>query len=169
MTSSNNLIQTGSWGENVTWELYMATALPPKELCTAVMCVAIYDGKAVLACSERCWGMLGGHIKEGETLDEALFREAYEEGGFTIDHHELFAVRKMTAKVPEAGRSGKHYPFPTSYMTYYWATASEPLCAPTGEEIIESGSFAVEDLAGLDTPDQLIIEAGWRAYAARRT
>src|SRR4051812_39205741 len=114
-------VATGSWGENVSWELYETSILPPLELCTAVMCVAVTGKKIVLACSERGWGMLGGHIEHGETLEAALRREALEEGGFAIERYGLFAVRKITAKVEGDGRPGMTYPFPTSYMTYYWA------------------------------------------------
>ena len=158
-------IAVGDWGEHVSWELYEASTLPPAELCTAVMCVAVSDGKVVLACSERGWGMLGGHIEAGETLDAALMREALEEGGFIIDRHQLFAVRKITAKIQASKRPGITYPFPTSYMTYYWATTSKPLQAPTGEEILESGSFALDELGALKSADQIVIEAGWEAYS----
>jgi len=157
-------IVTGNWGENVSWELYEASDLPPAELCTAVMCIAISDGKIVLACSERGWGMLGGHIEDGETLDVALCREALEEGGFIIQQYELFAVRKITTKVQASQRPGKSYPFPVSYMTYYWATTDEALQKPTGEEIMESGSFSIDEIGELKTPDQPVIEAGWNAF-----
>jgi len=162
--SDSRLIMTGNWGENISWELHATTALPPAELCTVVMCVAIANGKIVLACSERGWGMLGGHIEAGESLDDALYREALEEGGFRIERRELFAVRKITAKVPKTGRAGKDYPFPTSYMAYYWATTNQPLQPPTGEEILESGSFALDEIEALKTPDRPVIEAGWKAY-----
>ncbi|HSX01742.1 MAG TPA: NUDIX hydrolase [Candidatus Saccharimonadia bacterium] len=165
MTEREKLIITGNWGENVSWELYEASGLPPAELCTAVMCVAIANEKIVLACSERGWGMLGGHIEDGETLDAALRREALEEGGFIIRQHKLFAVRKITAKIQASQRPGKSYPFPVSYMTYYWATTDESLQKPTGEEIIESGSFSIEEIGELRTPDQPVIEAGWKAYS----
>jgi len=171
MTNADKkLIETGNWGENVTWKLYETTALPPAELCTAVMCVAVCDGKIVLACSERGWGLLGGHIEDDESLESALHREAKEEGGYAIDQFQLFAVRQMTSttEVPHQ-RSGKNYPFPTSYMAYYWATTSQPLETPTGEEIIESGSFGVDELAALGTPDRLVIEAGWRVFVAHAT
>lgn len=164
--TDEKMLAVGDWGENISWELYETSIPPPAELCTAVMCVAIIDEKIVLACSERGWGMLGGHIEEGETLDAALRREASEEGGFSVDQYQLFAVRKITAKVPGAGRLGKGYPFPTSYMTYYWATTNQPLQTPTGEEVLESDSFALSDIAKLNTPDQPVIEAGWKAYAA---
>ena len=157
------LIAVGDWGENVSWELYATSVLPPAALCTAVMCVAIADEKIVLACSDRGWGMLGGHIEESETLDAALYREAYEEGGFTIDRHQLFAVRRITAKVPTPARHGKTYPFPISYIAYYWATTSLPLQTPSGEEILESGSFAPNEIRTLKTPDEPVIKAGWEA------
>jgi len=162
---NNTLIATGDWGKNISWELYETSELPPAELCTAVMCVAIADGKIVLACSERGWGMLGGHIEDGETLDAALRREALEEGGFTIKNYALFAVRKITATVQTSQRPGKKYPFPVSYMAYYWATTDQPLRPPTGEEILESASFTLNEISRLTTPDQPVIETGWRAYS----
>lgn len=160
------LIGVGDWGENISWELYETHALPPAELCTAVMCVAVTEEKVVLARSERGWGMLGGHIEEGETLDAALRREAREEGGFIIDEYQLFAVRKITAKVQASQRVGVAYPFPNSYIAYYWATTNQTLQAPTGEEILESGSFALDEIDALNTSDQSVIEAGWKAYAS---
>lgn len=165
---SKELIISGSWSKNISWKLYRATKLPPAELITAVMCVAIDDTKIVLACSDRGWGMLGGHIEDGETLDEALFREAREEGGFIIEKHDLFAVREITAKVRESFRPGKDYPFPVSYMPYYWATTNQPLRAPYGEEIIESGSFSLDDIVSLNTPDLPVIRAGWESFITRK-
>jgi 8-oxo-dGTP pyrophosphatase MutT (NUDIX family) len=160
----NSLIATGVWGENISWELQEVSSLPPAELCTAVMCVAIAKNKIVLARSERGWGMLGGHIEDGETLDDALFREAHEEGGFSISQYKPFAARKITAKTPEPNRTGASYPFPTSYIVYYWAATDDLIEDPTGEEIIESESFALSDIDTLNTSDQPIIEAGWKEY-----
>jgi 8-oxo-dGTP pyrophosphatase MutT (NUDIX family) len=166
MTNADEgLIQTGSWSEDVAWELYETTDLPPMELCTAVMCVAIADGKTVLTRNERGWGLLGGHIEDGESLEDALRREAREEGGFIIDQCGVFAVKKILSKVAiPHQRPGEHYPFPVSYMTYYWATTKEPLDVPTGEEIIECGSFSAAEIDLLGTSDRLILEAGWRAF-----
>jgi 8-oxo-dGTP pyrophosphatase MutT (NUDIX family) len=162
--TKESLIAKGSWSENISWELYKTSNLPPVELCTAVMCVAIAGGRIVLARSQRGWGMLGGHIENGETLDEALFREALEEGGFVIDRYELFAIRKIIARTPEPNRTGASYPFPTSYIVYYWATTDHPILGTTGEEIVESGSFAPAEVEALKTPDQPIINTGWNEY-----
>jgi 8-oxo-dGTP pyrophosphatase MutT (NUDIX family) len=162
--TNESLIAQGSWSENISWELYETSTLPPVELCTAVMCVAIAGDRIVLARSERGWGMLGGHIENEETLDDALFREALEEGGFVIDRYELLAVRKITARMPEPNRIGASYPFPTSYIVYYWATTDHPILRTTGEEIIESGSFTSTEVGALKTPDQPIIDTGWNEY-----
>jgi 8-oxo-dGTP pyrophosphatase MutT (NUDIX family) len=165
MSMANKLlIAAGDWGKNISWELHETSVLPPAELCTAVMCVAIANNKIVLARSERGWGMLGGHIEAEETLDAALFREAREEGGFLIDQYRLFAVRKITAKSQVSPRPGVQYPFPTSYIAYYWATTANNLEAPSGEEILESTSCTIEEVSALGTPDLLVIKAGWRAY-----
>lgn len=128
--TDNKRIAVGSWGKNISWELYETSVVPPIELCTAVMCVAIAGEKIILACSERGWGMLGGHIEDEETLEGALRREALEEGGFTIERYGLFAVRKITAGVEDTQRPGKAYPFPISYMAYYWSTSTQPLENP---------------------------------------
>jgi 8-oxo-dGTP pyrophosphatase MutT (NUDIX family) len=163
--TQDTLLGTGNWSDNLHWELYQTTQLPPAELCTAVMCVAIADGKIVLARSTRGWGMLGGHIEDGETLEDALRREALEEGGFTIGHTRLFAVRKITAQKPAPHQqAGKSYPFPTSYIAYYWATTDTPLHVVTGSEILESRSVTLAEVHTLDTPDEPVIVAGWNAH-----
>ena len=166
MTTNRKLIKSGNWGENVAWELYETDTLPQKELCTAVMCVAIsVDGKIVLTRTPRGWGMLGGHIEEGESPEDTLHREAYEEGGFIIDQCKLFAIRKITAKTRAPHpQPGKEYPFPTSYMTYYWATTKQPLVPPTGDEVLESARFGIDEVVALDIPDQTEIEIAYETF-----
>jgi 8-oxo-dGTP pyrophosphatase MutT (NUDIX family) len=161
-SSTHTLIERGSWSDDIAWELYATSVLPPAELCSAVMCVAFSDDKVVLARSERGWGMLGGHLEDNETLEDALYREAMEEGGFAIDSYELFAVRKIISRRPIPHQQpGKTYPFPVSYLPYYVATTRSAIIAPSGEEIIESASFTLDDLPSLKTRDLKTIEAGW--------
>lgn len=161
--STHTLLDIGSWSNDVSWELYATSVLPPADLCSAVMCVAIRDNKVILARSERGWGMLGGHIEGDETFEETLYREALEEGGFIIDSHTLFAVRKIISRRPiPHQQEGRTYPYPVSYIPYYVAVTDKELLKPTGEEILENGSFILNDLPALKTRDQRTIEAGWR-------
>jgi 8-oxo-dGTP pyrophosphatase MutT (NUDIX family) len=132
------------------------------------MSVAIRNGKIVLTRSARGWGMLGGHIEAGETLEDTLRREALEEGGFTIDTYRLFAVRKIISRRPiPHQQEGRTYPHPVGYLPYYWATTKHDLMPPTGEEIIESSSFTIQEIPSLNTRDQATIKAGWTAYTTQ--
>lgn len=109
--------------------------------------------------------MLGGHIEDGESHEAALMREALEEGGFIIDRYRLFAVRKIASTRPMPHQqTGKTYPFPTSYMLYYWATTTADLSSFTGHEIFESACFTIDDIANLQTTDGTVIQEGWQAY-----
>jgi 8-oxo-dGTP pyrophosphatase MutT (NUDIX family) len=155
------------WGSGSgDWYLYTASVLPTVEDCTAAFCVAItHDQKVVLEREERGWGMIGGHIELDENVERALARECLEEGGFTPDNPKLYAYRKIIASVPVSHADPtRSYPFPISYIAYYWATSNTPIVAPTEPEVIESKAFGLEDLKKIGTPDLSVIMLGWNAY-----
>lgn len=160
------IFQTGQWGDHIEWALRLTSDEPTHELVTAVFCVAVTsDDKVVLARSERGWGLLGGHVEDNETIPEALVRESQEEGGFTPSNPMLFAVRELTSHKPTPHQNpDKHYPFPTSYLMYYWAATTSPIIEPTGAEILESRAFTIDEVRKLGTLDLPIIEAGYQAY-----
>jgi 8-oxo-dGTP pyrophosphatase MutT (NUDIX family) len=161
-------VSSGTWEQDVSWELYKSSELPPAELCTAVFCLALHDDGVVLTRTKRGWEMLGGHIETGETVEEALFREAHEEGGFTPEEYQLFGHKKLTAPRPvPSSREGIFYPFPTGYVVYFVAKSSLPLEAPHGDEgeILESRAFTLEEIAELDSDMHDIITIGLEAAA----
>ena len=150
MENINNVpIATGKWGESFSWEINLSPEVPPAELCTAVACVAITDldtGEVVLTRNHRGWEILAGHIEDGESVLEALSREALEEGGFDISKAVPFGYRKVTSLAEPAtiGREAK-YPHPTSYIAYFFAYTNSPIQEITGEEIVESRTFAPKE------------------------
>ena len=167
--SNNKLVETGTWkwgNEGVGWKLYSSSLLPNPANTTAVFCVAITDDrKIILEREERGWGMLGGHIDEGESLENALSRECQEEGGFTPTEPILFAYRKIIAHKPVTHpQPGKNYPFPISYIAYYWAVTDMPLVPHTEPEVLEVKALAMDDIKELDTKDMAVITLGWNAY-----
>lgn len=161
----------GSWGSQINWEVSASSKLPPLELVTAVFCVAITQKEEIiLARSKRGWGMLGGHIENGESIEAALERESVEEGGFTPAHPRLFAEMKITPENPVLRPNSEqdYYPFPASYQLYYWATSEQPVGQPSGQEIIESKAFSLEAIRQLEVPDFSIIELGYSAYMSSK-
>jgi 8-oxo-dGTP pyrophosphatase MutT (NUDIX family) len=160
---------SGEWDDNVSWEFYTSAELPPVELCTAVFCLAFSGDRIVLTRTKRGWEMLGGHIEPGETVHEALYREAHEEGGFTPRQHRLFGYKKIRAKQPVPSRvAGQFYPFPIGYVTYFIATSDAPLVAPHGDdgEILESRAFTFEEVAKLGCSDYDVMEIGYAIQQA---
>lgn len=155
-------IASGDWDENVSWEFYIAEDFPPEELCSAVFCLALHDDKVVLTRTKRGWEMLGGHLEPGETVEEALFREAHEEGGYTPEQYKFFGYRKITSKKPIPARAGREYPHPISFIPHFIAKSSIPLEDAHGEEdeVLERGVFVVSELEKLKMKEILIVEAG---------
>jgi 8-oxo-dGTP pyrophosphatase MutT (NUDIX family) len=137
----------GQWGDEISWEFVISSKMPSRELCTAIICIALVDNgdKVVLAKNERGWELLGGHIEEGESIEEALHREAEEEGGFIIDSFELFGHRKIqsTKMIKHDQIEGQYYPYPVSYVPHFIAHASAELTSALGSDIFESRTFNV--------------------------
>lgn len=163
------LVEKGSWSEDVQWELYRSNEQPEESLCTAVFCIAIdKNDKVILMRANRGWGMLGGHIEDEESLREALVRESVEEGGFTPSSPKLYGFRKVTSRKPSQNEArSKPYPFPTSYVLYYWAKTVNEIIEPTGSEVLESDSFSLDEIKLLDTPDLSTIKLGLEDYLGR--
>lgn len=161
--SDHRRLVSGAWNEDVSWEFYLAEDLPPAELCTAVFCLALHDDdKIVLTKTKRGWEMLGGHLEPGETIEQALFREAHEEGGYTPQNYRLFGYRKIISKRVLSARSGRTYPFPVSYIPHFVAKSSHPLAPTHGEEgeVLDSRAFARAELQALALAEEVIVEAG---------
>lgn len=163
------LIETGKWvwgDESVEWELYRSSTQPKPEDCTAAFCVAItQDGRIVLEREERGWGILGGHIDDGENIEQALARECLEEGGFMVNAPIMFGYRKIIAQKPITHPTpGKAYPFPVSYIAYYYAVSDAELIKPTEREVLEVSTFTLEEIADLHISDFSTIQLGWDVY-----
>jgi 8-oxo-dGTP pyrophosphatase MutT (NUDIX family) len=168
--ASANKILTGEWSEDIKWEFYISEHVPTLELCSAVACIAILklqgeDDKLVLTRNYRGWEMLGGHIEEGEDVETAMRREAYEEGGFEPATIIPFGYRKIlaTKPVPHDQREG-YYPFPVSYVPHSIAISNSALMSPKGEEVFEAKAFSFDKIKSLTLRSESVILAGIQAY-----
>lgn len=140
--------------------------MPPRDVCVAASCVGILNGKIVLSRTHRGWDCLGGHIEDGESVEETMQREALEEGGLRVERFRLLGFRKVTnSKVIIAKQTGKPYPL-ISFMPWFVAVSSLPLVPTTGDEgeIFESRAFDVEEACTLSKEEQPIIKAAVAFY-----
>lgn len=137
-------VQEMQWGEQpVRLTAYRQTEMPTEAPVTSVHVVA-FQGDKVLAVRDRrgIFGFPGGRLEVGESYEEALAREVYEEARAVIraDVH-LFAIMKIecTTKLPH-----RNYPHPYTYMAMY-AGAVEAL-KPVGND--PAGVITGRDLFG---------------------
>lgn len=97
----------------------LTDVLPRRELITCSFVLAFQEDALLLTnLNERGWDIPGGHIEPGETPIEAMIRELYEETGAIIDSPQVLGYERIRLyNKPENYK----YPYPDSYMVFYWA------------------------------------------------
>ena len=123
---------------------------PPVEQIATAHCLAFEGDSIVLARHvDREWTIPGGHLEPGESVEEALRREAREEAGIEIGPATLLAVERCYRLSGPA--LSDRYTNP-SYQTFFVAPLVS-LGAPTAlEECTESRLFP---------PDEARVAPGW--------
>ncbi len=110
-------------GMSADVETYLSDEFPSMEFSVSSYAI-VFKNKNILQ-TDLCEGertargldIPGGHIDVGETAEESVIRETYEETGVLVKNPKLVAYKKITilTQKPENYR----YPYPTSYMLYF--------------------------------------------------
>jgi NAD+ diphosphatase len=89
------------------------------------------------------WALVAGFAEVGESLEEAVRREAHEEVGLTLDR--------------VGYRASQAWPFPDGMMVGFRATASGTTARPDGVEVVEARWFTPAEVAARQTgrPDAI--------------
>lgn len=123
----------------------------PEYPFVGVGAIIVHEGRVVLIRRGQApllgeWSLPGGVLECGETLREAVAREAREETGLTVEAGELLGVYERVTR-DEAGGVRYHY------------VLIDYLCRPAGGEL-KAGTdaadvrwFAPEELGGLNLPE----------------
>ncbi len=97
--------------------------------------------RCLLAHSQRfpmakMYSTLAGFVEPGESLEEAVAREVFEEAGVR--------VRDVTY------HSSQPWPFPSSIMLGFYAVADDPALTVDNEELMDARWFTRDDIRGID-------------------
>lgn len=110
-------------GQKNMVEVFISNEIPDVNLCTSAYSFVFKDDmflQTELKEGERPQRRLdipGGHIDKGETPEDAVIRETYEETGVIVSNPKLVAYVKITDHMPK--KNDSKYPHPISYMLYY--------------------------------------------------
>jgi ADP-ribose pyrophosphatase YjhB (NUDIX family) len=120
-------ITNGKWGDT-SWQFIAHAPEPAAQLCTAAFCVVTYQGKVVLVeHKSRGYEFTGGHIDLNEEIEKTVVREVREESRAVIETPQFFGYKKISPikPIPHRDDPDRFYPFPHSYVPYYFAEASK--------------------------------------------
>lgn len=133
------VLSQGRWGENISWQFIASKEQPPRELCTAVCCITTFENKLILVRNKRGWECPAGHIKVDESLEQAAMREVKEETRALTVAPQLFGHKKLTAleRVRRIDDPTSFYPFPNSYVVFFYADATAFSNRPLAKDIEE--------------------------------
>lgn len=88
------------------------------------------------------WGIPGGGLEYGETAEDAVLREVYEETGFTIEIKKLLLVKTFA---------------PDKFILYYLCIIKDGVFQPS-DEVSEFGYFSLDGLPGIRPRDYAIFK-----------
>lgn len=145
------ILAEGAWSET-PWKFVVSKREPDPKLCTAAFCVVVYADQLLLVRNKtRDWEFPGGHINDDEELSSALAREVMEESGAVLENIKPFGHKMVLPKspIPHRDKPGDFYPFPVSYVPYYFAEAVEILKVNLGQEITDTKLVGVEEAKGI--------------------
>lgn len=98
----------------------LSTQLPPRErIATALVLAFVEDRLLQTNLVSRGWDVVGGHVEEGESPEEAVRREAYEEAGAKLGALHLLGYQRLLLLGPRPASYA--YSYPDSYQVFYWA------------------------------------------------
>ncbi len=166
-----NLVLSGNWKNTTFWNFYISPNLPEQAIATTATGLIIWDGKIVLVENiKRGWELPGGHIEEGESIEEALMRELQEEAGLEdIISLEMFGYNEIinpdTEKINKV--NGKPYP-KYAYNPHYIVIAkSKPTGCQDGS-CSQIGFFGSSDSEVLESKVKDIILEGYKYYKTKK-
>ncbi len=159
-----------NWGQQpVRLTAWLRDTLPEDAPVTSVHIVALFGSRLLVVRDRKgIYGFPGGRLDRGETREQAMDREVYEEANaFVEPGYALFAVIKIeyTQKLP-----GRVYPNEFSYLAMYAGKikALDPFNGDPAGIILERAIFTRQDCERhLLNHDTILLREGIAAMVRR--
>lgn len=137
-------------GYNIAWlplpneiALILDEQFPPLHLTTSALALA-FDGDRILMTNlhQRGWDIPGGHLEAGETPEQAMRREVWEESGAIVGAVRVLGYQRI--RLLGAVPADYRYPHPDSYQVLFLARISDLSPFAATAEARERALFAPE-------------------------
>lgn len=106
--SNKTVFPTDFWEDTQNSLSFIMAVNPPRRIrATAVKCIIIRKGRILLTKIPRGWDIPTGHIEDGESPEEAIVREVFEETGAVLQSFHLLGYLR-SVKLRENEKNMKY-------------------------------------------------------------
>jgi 8-oxo-dGTP pyrophosphatase MutT (NUDIX family) len=157
-SSIQRVVTQGEWAGGIPWQFFAAfpnESIPAHELCTAAFCVVTYHNRLVIVEHvSRGFELPGGHIDPDEAIANTVEREVREEVGARINSPQFFGYKRVSppAPIPHRDNPNLFYPFPHSYVPYFYAEAIELFNIPLASDVKQVKIVSLDEAKSLFAP-----------------
>lgn len=150
----------GNWGHS-NFEAYLDTSgnFEPLRSMTSGVVSICFTPKDKIVLTQRKdgnWDLLGGHLEKGESVENALTREALEEAGMKLTGWKYFG-HYLIKQAPDAPKAYKDKYPKRAYILFFTADGKK-VDAASGKEIRGSKEFSIEELRNSDILHHVMLD-----------